>query len=176
MRIAITGSSNDLVPHLQYDLLVSCRVETLNEASVEPFDTDVFINCAHVDFEQVRLFDLFYNKWKSDKSKHIINISSRAAEPNISKGKLYASQKAALNHYSNNVVYNDELKFCKVSTINLGLMNSNLPSLSWRDVAQLIHTIIDYGKKDIEIPEITFQHAYNYVKIQKQKTTLSSKV
>tara|TARA_R100000808_G_C2155309_1_gene167450 strand:+ start:16219 stop:16827 length:609 start_codon:yes stop_codon:yes gene_type:complete len=127
---------------------------------------DILINCEHDGFNQIKLFDAFFNYWKYKPEKHIINISSRAAQPNISKGYLYASQKAALNHYTNNVVYNSD-KACKVTTLNLGLMkHKTLPSISYEDVAETIKWIL-YHKQ--EIPEITLQHPANYQEIQNEK-------
>ena len=132
----------------------------------EPIEDDILINCEHKDFKQVELLDLYFNKWRKHKDKHIINISSRAAQPNISKGYLYASQKAALNHYTNNIVYNSN-KICKVSTLNLGLMkHKGLPSISYEDVADTIDWLLQHPH---EIPEITLQHKANYRAVQYEK-------
>ena len=79
---------------------------------------------------------------------------------------MYASQKAALNHYTNNIVYNSD-KVCKVSTVNLGLMrHKTLPSISYQDVADTIESIIN---SDLDIPDITVQHPANYKQIQNAK-------
>ena len=127
----------------------------------EPVEDNILINC-----EQVELLDLYFNNWRKQTEKHIINISSRAAQPNISKGYLYASQKAALNHYTNNIVYNSD-KVCNVSTVNLGLMrHKTLPSISYQDVADTIESIIN---SDLDIPDITVQHPANYKQIQNAK-------
>lgn len=135
----------------------------------EPVEDNILINCEHKDFKQVELFDLYFNKWRKQKDKHIVNISSRAAQPNISKGYLYAAQKAALNHYTNNVVYNSD-KLCRVTTLNLGLMkHKTLPSISYQDVADTIESIIN---NDLDVPEITIQHTANYQKVQNDKSNL----
>ena len=107
------------------------------------------------------------------KKKTIINISSRAAKPNISKGYLYAAQKAALNHLSDNLVYNNKDKRCKICTINLGLMESkhDLPSLSYSHVAGEVYRMIA-NTGDVEYPEITIQHQENYVQVQNDKEWL----
>ena len=132
----------------------------------EPVEDNILINCEHKDFKQVELLDLYFNKWRKQTDKHIINISSRASQPNISKVYLYASQKAALNHYTNNIVYNSN-KVCKVSTLNLGLMrHRTLPSISYQDVADTIESIIN---SDLDIPDITVQHPANYKQIQNAK-------
>ena len=112
---------------------------------------------------------MYFNKWRKEKDKHIINISSRASQPNISKGYLYAAQKAALNHYTNNVVYNSD-KLCRVTTLNLGLMkHKTLPSISYQDVADTIESVIN---TNLDVPDITIQHTANYQKVQYDKSNL----
>ncbi len=82
---------------------------------------------------------------------------------------MYASQKAALNHYTNNTVYNSD-KLCRVTTLNLGLMaHKTLPSISYLEVCDTIGWLVD---SDMEIPEITIQHKANYRKVQYDKSNL----
>lgn len=132
---------------------------------------DVFINHAHRDFDQVTIFDIFMKHWKRLPHKYIINISSRAHQPNISKGHMYAAQKASLNHLTNNLVYNSD-KLCRISTINLGLLNDDdFPSLTHKEVADAIEFLIDMPTH-IEIPEITIQHAANYQEVQADKQAI----
>ena len=107
-----------------------------------------------------------------DETKFIINFSSRASQPNISKGYMYASQKASLNHLSNNLTYNSDKKY-KLTTLNLGLINHDLPSLSWQDISSMIYMLIT-SYPSIEIPEITIQTHTNYKEIQKQKENNAS--
>jgi NADP-dependent 3-hydroxy acid dehydrogenase YdfG len=112
-----------------------------------------------------------YNAWKDDSTKTIINISSRASQPNISKGYLYAAQKASLNHLSNNLVYNSDKK-CRITTLNLGLLqHQDLPCISYNEVAGWIYRHCT-GSKHIDIPEMTFQHAENYQSVQSDKQAL----
>lgn len=169
MKIAITGTSKlaEACMNTIEANWYSCRIENARTAINI---SDVFINQAHQNWDQVDLFDAFFQAWKNNESKHIINISSRAAQPNISKGYLYAAQKAALNHYANNVVYNSS-KLCKITNINLGLLNHDLPSLTYETVANYIKWIIDQPSY-IEIPDITLQHRANYQDIQAKKDTL----
>ena len=132
----------------------------------EALSYNIFINCAHVNFHQIELLALFFEAWKDDPKKTIINISSRAAQPNISKGYVYAAQKAGLNHLANNLTYNSEKK-CKITTINLGLMNSDeLPSLSYREIVQAVKFILT---SPFEVPDITIQHPANYQEVQEAK-------
>jgi NADP-dependent 3-hydroxy acid dehydrogenase YdfG len=132
-------------------------------------NADIFINCEHNGSQQIELFEKFFKVWKKDKDKYIINISSRAAQPNISKGFMYAAEKAALNHYTNNTVYNSD-KLCRVTTLNLGLMaHKTLPSVSYQDVLDTINWLIE---SSLEIPDITVQHRANYRKVQDDKSNL----
>ena len=118
--------------------------------------------------EETKILDIAHRVWKDDDSKLIINFSSRASQPNISKGHLYASQKASLNHLSNNLTYNSDKKY-KLTTINLGLLNHNeLPSLTWQDVSGLVFRLIT-SYPSIEIPEITIQSFANYQEVQNEK-------
>ena len=107
MRILITGKSK-LSRYLgdafiartgQPVLITHCRFED----EIDWDRHDIFINCAHVGFEQTNLLMKAFEAWKYNPSKKIINISSRAAQPNISLGYLYSAQKAALNHLANNL-------------------------------------------------------------------------
>ena len=134
---------------------------------------DIFINCAHVDFKQAELLNECYHEWKDDTTKLIINISSRAAKPNISKGYLYAAQKAALNHLADNLIYNSDRK-CGIVTLNLGLLeHPEVPSLSYDEVCDALKDIIFNWYTDRPwSSEITLQHQENYRENQKYKQEL----
>lgn len=138
-----------------------------------PNHFDVLINNAHDDFAQTKIVDIVYNNtfWAYDSSKYLINIGSRASQPNISKGYLYAAQKASLTHYCNNLTYNSDKQF-KMTTINLGLLNHDeLPSVTQQDVASLIYYLIT-SYPSIEIPEMTIQAHANYCDVQSDKAML----
>ena len=147
----------------------SCRVES--EIPWNYFD--VFINCAHVDFKQTELLNEAFTEWKDDSKRLIINISSRAAKPNISKGYLYAAQKAALNHLADNLVYNSDRR-CGIVTLNLGLLDHvEIPSLDYNDVTRTIAKIInEFYSFGSYISELTLQHPENYIENQKLKQEL----
>tara|TARA_R110002012_G_scaffold114544_2_gene261314 strand:- start:13 stop:621 length:609 start_codon:yes stop_codon:yes gene_type:complete len=181
MKAVITGSSGlaktigDVIASTPYigtvHLVSHVRVEDILDCDWVWEENDVFINCAHVGFTQTELLMQAYNAWKHDSNKTIINISSRASQPNISKGYLYASQKASLNHLSNNLVYNSDKK-CRITTLNLGLLNhQDLPCLQHNEVAGWIYKHCT-GSKHIDIPEMTFQHAENYQSVQADKESL----
>lgn len=134
---------------------------------------DIFINCAAVDFKQTELLNECFNEWRNDSSKLIINIGSRAYKPNISKGYLYAAQKAALNHLADNLIYNSDRK-CGIVTLNLGLLeHPEVPSLSYDEVCDALKDIIFNWYTDRPwSSEITLQHQENYRENQKYKQEL----
>ena len=182
MKIAITGSTGlaaAIAGALQDHKISTPRIDDIimNGTNFWGFDydnsnhVDVLINHAHKDFDQTKILDIAYRSWKNDKSKYIINISSRASKPNISKGYMYATQKASLNFLTDTLVYNSD-KLCRITTINLGLLNhDDLPSLTHKEVADAVEFLIDMPRH-IEIPEITIQHSTNYQEVQSDKETL----
>ena len=189
MKVAITGSSGlakvigdmiastpavgtiHLVSHVRVEDILPGFYNKHVSTNFNKFDWneyDTFINCAHQGFSQCDILMEGYNAWKNDDSKTIINISSRASQPNISKGYLYASQKAALVHLSNNLVYNSD-KQCRITTMNLGLLeHPDLSSITYNEVASWIYRHITTSKH-VDIPEITLQNSANYQEVQKDK-------
>lgn len=169
MKIGITGSTK-LAKYLIDNIDAEWSSYRLIDGDISSslaFDCDVFINHAHVGFEQVELLSRFYDAWKDDESKMIINISSRAAQPNISKGHKYAAQKAALNHFANNIIYNSPKKF-RVCTLNLGLIEDReLSSLTYSDISSTIQYVL--SNDHLEFSEITVSHKENYRSVQQQK-------
>ena len=180
MRVAITGSSGlaktiiDTLEATPADGKViqvfSNRIEDIitNGENWWGWEYDVLINFAHHDFEQTKILELAHNAWKDDESKYIINFSSRAAQPNISKGYLYAAAKASLNHLANNYQYNSDKKY-KMTTLCLGLLNSPMPSVSRQEVAGLVHKLIT-SYPDLEVAELTLQAHHNYQGVQLLKS------
>ena len=185
MRIAITGSSGlaktikdtlEATPHIGNTFRVDpirCEDITMNGKNCWIFSgyqpADVLINLAHQD--QSEILSIAHEAWEGEKTKYIINISSRASQPNISKGYMYASEKAQLNHLANNLQYNSKKRY-KMTTINLGLLNDeNLPSVKHQDVAGLIYKLIT-SYPDYEIADVTLQAHANYQSVQSDKETL----
>ena len=169
MKIAITGSTGlakAIAGALQDHEVIHCRI-----ARELPFDVDVFINNAHIGYNQIDILHHLYKEWWAKDSKYIINISSRAHQPNISKGYLYASQKAALNHLANNLIYNSDKK-CRISTINFGLLDHpELPCLTHDEAASWVKYLVNLPK-EIEVPEITVHNSANYREVQSDKEML----
>ena len=182
MNIAITGTTGlaeAIAGALQDHTISTPRVEdiTMNGIHWWGFDynnsnhVDVLINHAHRGFRQTEILMHTYDAWKNDSSKYIINISSRASQPNISKGYMYATQKASLNFLTDNLVYNSD-KQCRITTINLGLLNhDDLPSLTHEEVANAVKYLIDLPQH-IEIPEMTLQNSANYQEVQSDKEAI----
>ena len=185
MRIAITGSSGlakiikdtlEATPHLGNTFRVDpirCEDITMNGRNCWVFGgyepADVLINLAHED--QAKILSIAHEAWEGEKTKYIINISSRASQPNISKGYMYASEKAQLNHLANNLQYNSNKRY-KTTTLNLGLLNDeSLPSVKHQDVAGLIYKLIT-SYPDYEIADVTLQAHANYQSVQSDKETL----
>jgi hypothetical protein len=185
MRIAITGSSGlakiikdtlEATPHLGDTFRVDpirCEDITMNGRNCWVFGgyqpADVLINLAHED--QAKILSIAHEAWEGEKTKYIINISSRASQPNISKGYMYASEKAQLNHLANNLQYNSNKRY-KMTTLNLGLLNDeSLPSVKHQDVAGLIYKLIT-SYPDYEIADVTLQAHANYQSVQSDKETL----
>jgi hypothetical protein len=179
MRIAITGSSGlaktikdmfEATPHAgkTFEVVpIRCEDITSNGVNCWIFNghspCDVLLNFAHQD--QAEILSIAHESWLNEGSKMIINFSSRASQPNISKGYKYASEKAQLNHLANNLTYNSKKKY-KMTTINLGLIeHDDLPSLKRNDIAHLVYKLVT-AYPSIEFPEITMQHRANYMEVQ----------
>ena len=144
MKISITNKDRGLGKEL------SSRFDDV----VEGFDknTDVFINNRHDSFNQTKLLMEAFDEWKYT-DKTIINIGSRSKYPNISKGFMYSTSKAALNHLSNNLRLNSD-KTCRIIDVNCGLLESDLPSLTYEEITEIIVWCINQPKH-IEIGEIS---------------------
>ena len=185
MRVAITGSNGhakiikdtlEATPFRGQTIDVTsirCEDITMNGENCWIYNghrpCDVLINLAHQD--QAKILGITHRAWQGEKTKYIINISSRASQPNISKGYEYASEKAQLNHLANNLTYNSDKRY-KMTTLNLGLLNDeSLPSVKHQDVAGLIHKLIT-SYPDYEIADITLQAHANYQSVQSDKETL----
>ena len=181
MRVAITGSTGlakTIIDTLQATPFNGKEIEvkserieniTVNKSNWWGWETyDVLINFAYEEFEQTKILELAHDAWCHDDSKYIINFSSRAAQPNISKGYLYSAAKASLNHLANNYQYNSSKQY-KMTTLNLGLLNSPLPSIARTEIAGLVHKLIT-SYPEIEIADMTIQAHHNYNDVQDLKS------
>ena len=183
MRVAITGTNRGLgkvikeklcarwIPiefnRPEYDISTfGGRKKIINELKSNNNYT-VFINNAYNGFAQVRLLNDVYSIWKDKPDKYIININSRAKYPNISKGYMYSASKAALSQLSNSLRFNEDKK-CRITDINPGLLESDLPSMAYKELAQWIVYLMN-KEAHIEVGEISLWHRASYVDVQNQK-------
>ena len=158
MKVSITNKDRGLGKEL------SSRFDNVVEGFAE--DSDVFINNRHNSFNQTKLLMEVFDKWKYT-DKTIVNIGSRSKYSNISKGYMYSTSKAALNHLSNNLRLNSD-KTCRIIDINPGLLESDLPSLSYKEIADIVVWCINQPKH-IEIGEISVWEKTPYKKISELK-------
>jgi len=179
MRLLVTGSSKLAGALLKHDwprdwCIDSRRIEEILEEDFPINDYDVFLNCAHVGFKQCWLLEKFHEAWLNQSTKYIINFSSRAAKPNISKGIMYSTQKAALNHLADMLTYTTEKRY-RMTVLNLGLLEREdllAISTSYRAVCNLLELMmLDHEMGDPnEASEVTFQHKTNYRQAQEIKS------
>ena len=99
--------------------------------------------------------------------KTIVNKISRAKYDNVSKGFMYAASKASLSHLSHNLRFNTDKK-CKIIDINPGLLESDLSSLSYEEMADIVMWSINQPQH-IELGEVSAWHRDSYVEVQKEK-------
>jgi len=173
--ISITGANRgigksivtNLHPYYRFAVAKS-RIENIDSALEEIAKSDVFINNASMEFHQCTLFQAVYERWRRDESKFIINIGSRSAEPYLSRGPLYSANKAALMHLTKLCIFNDAGKKCKLSLLNLGLVESDYPSLKYHEISSIVQYSIELPYA-LEVPIINLQHraAYKAVQIMK---------
>jgi NAD(P)-dependent dehydrogenase (short-subunit alcohol dehydrogenase family) len=143
-KIAITGHTQgigkavvDLCKH-DYEILGFSRAtghNLLKPGVVERIfeeakDCDIFINNAFSTDAQMKLFDLFYNYWKDDVTKFIINVNSknrfRAGDGSFGDNG-YAAVKALLHKQWIDVLH-ESGRLCKISNISPGFVDTYLIS------------------------------------------------
>ena len=157
MKVAITNSTRGLGKEL------STRFDFVDGFDK---DCDVFINNRHDSFNQTKLLMKAFDEWKYT-DKTIVNIGSRSKYPNISKGFMYSASKAALNHLSNNLRLNSD-KTCRVIDINPGLLESDLPSLTYKQIADIVEWCVKLPKH-IEVGELSVWEKTPYKIVSEMK-------
>jgi NADP-dependent 3-hydroxy acid dehydrogenase YdfG len=183
MKVAITGTSRGLGKVLhdtlcakwipvqfnrpEYDISTSEGINKIINKLKSDNSYSVFVNNAHSHFDQTKLLLAVFYLWKNDPKKLIININSRSKYPNLSKGFMYSASKASLSHLSDSLKFTTDKK-CRIMDVNLGLFDSDLPSLTSREIVDIIIWAIN-KPPHIEIGEISAWHSECYVEVQKQK-------
>lgn len=173
MKVAITGYKKGLGKALYERFRKKVGIskedwDTSDTSTLLPYlqDCDVFINNAPSGFTQTEVLYRVFEEWKDDQ-KTIVNIISRSKYPNISKGFLYSSSKASLSHLSNSLRFISDKK-CRIIDINLGLLNSELPSLSYNEAANLVEFAVKLPFH-IEVGELSAWNTVPYSIITKEK-------
>ena len=127
-----------------------------------------FINNVHQPFEQTRLLMDVFERDGNTQIKNV-NIVSKSKYPNISKGYLYSSSRASLNHFALRMISD---KKCRIIDINAGLLNSDLPSLTYQELVDVIMWCIEQPNH-IEIGEISVWHKTPYKEISMLKDKMN---
>ena len=133
MKYAITGHTlgigKAIYEKLQGDIIGFSRstgyditnFEDRKKIIYESKDCDVFINNAHCEFGQTLLLIDLFNEWRDLENKTIINVGSRAGDPQtfFSRNKSYLlkyqAQKIALREMSSKCIGK-----CKIKYISFG--------------------------------------------------------
>ena len=181
LKIGISGASRGLgkaifdnFSQIHDCTKVASRIENVTEVFAEIENCDVFINNAYNEHHQLKLLDYVYSQWRVQ-DKLIINIGSRAANPNISKGFIYSTYKNALIHYSNLAIFKDKDKMCRITTINPGLIDSDkMYGLDYMDVVKSINYVLSSGKST-EISRIDLHSSTPYETVQNYKSITGGK-
>ncbi len=173
MRVAITGHTRGLGRELLARLpgavgfsRADIPIEEVERLVAAVRDFDVFINNAHSGFSQTRVLLALFECWK-DTEKTIVNIGSRSKYPNLSKGYEYSAAKAALSHASNSLRFQSERR-CRIIDINPGLMQSDLPSLSYAEVADAVLWALSLPAH-CEVGELSLWHRLPYAALSRLK-------
>lgn len=139
MKIAITGHSKGIGKAL-YDILsqehevegydrtngfdISTNVDIIVRASKK---SDVFINNAFFGMAQMILLNRFWDLWKYDETKTIVNISSLSKYPGLSgNSNGYSAMKAALSHQAFLLMFSDRERKCRMINVNPGYVDTRL--------------------------------------------------
>lgn len=181
-KLAITGHTDGIGGALvelikdEYEILGMSRTNGFyltKEGIVERIfetakDCDIFVNNAFCRSRQTELYDIFYDNWKTDPTKHIINIGSKLRlnvdeTGFIGQNNPYSNEKRDL-HLRWMANLHDSDRRCKISNISPGFVDTKFSSYSKLpegmkldkfEVANYIKWIL--GQPDnIELGEVSF--------------------
>jgi NADP-dependent 3-hydroxy acid dehydrogenase YdfG len=147
----------------------------MNDLISEIVPCNVLINNANIygNHHQLEVLDRVYQQWQTE-PKLIINIGSRAAAANISANHMHSTYKAAVNHYSANVTYQDPHKICRITTINPGLLDQGQDwSLDYATVVDTVAWILTLPTT-VEVNRIDLQYNMPYPSVEERKRALRS--
>lgn len=138
MKIAITGTNG--IAKATHELLCknhnvsmldkkNYNINNVELWATEFFDYDIIINCAYSGFAQTKVLENFYNMWKTNPSKKIINIGSMITTYTRTQKELndlywdYRVHKQALELSFNSMVTNTQ---CEIKLINFGPVETSM--------------------------------------------------
>lgn len=174
MKIAITGHSKGIGRALYDKLANNHIVEGYSRSNGYDISTkqniiirsakdcDVFINNAYKGYKQVDLLNAFFEMWKYNPDKTIVNISSLSKYPGLSSNiSGYSAQKAALSHQAFLLMFKTDRK-CRMINVNPGYVRTDMvshvsedtPMLTPDEVAECIVWAIQQPQH-IEIGELS---------------------
>jgi len=150
MKIAITGHTKGIGKAL-YDNLsqqhevegysrsngfdISNNIDMIVRASKK---SDVFINNAFHAMAQMILLNKFWNLWKYDDTKTIVNISSLSKYPGLSGNENgYSAMKAALSHQAFLLMFSDKERKCRMINVNPGYVDTEMTAHVDRNINML---------------------------------------
>lgn len=103
------------------------KIQDVLEWGPKFYHYDVLINCAHNEFDQVKVLEQFYYAWKDDSNKIIVNVGSISADYNRSEFTkeyeylAYKFQKQALQSVYAKLT---RLANCDIKLINPGAIDT----------------------------------------------------
>jgi hypothetical protein len=125
-------------------------IALIQEWGIEFLDRDIVYNCAYHDLHQLSVLEFFYNHWKNDKSKTIVNIGSRVVYfPRSQDQKEYWNyqlHKQTLQSAFEQMLPGAE---CVIKLINPGPIDTKMvshlsvPKFSVNDLASRIKSFVD---------------------------------
>jgi len=165
MKILVTGTRGlaaGLQQSLQHHSIVCVSKTTghnildVDRWAADFIDMDVVVNCAYDGLGQVKVLEYFYNQWKTDASKIIVNIGSKCiVQPRIELEKdwqywPYRLHKQFLQTMHDNMSKDCE---CNLKIINLGAIDTDMTSHLLTSKLAVSHAS-DMTKFLIENPEL----------------------
>ena len=88
---------------------------------------DVFINNAFHGMAQMTLLNKFWDLWKYDETKTIVNISSLSKYPGLSGNENgYSALKAALSHQAFLLMFSNKERKCRMINVNPGYVDTEM--------------------------------------------------
>ena len=141
MKIAITGHSKGIGKALYDNLSQQHEVDGYSRSNGFDITTgvnmilraskksDVFINNATHGQAQMILLNRFWEQWKYDETKTIVNIISMSKYPGLSGNESgYSANKAALFHQAFLLMFADRERKCRMINVNPGYVRTEMTS------------------------------------------------